>query len=146
MKKIICQSNSLSETQEIAEQLIKKLKGGTVILLSGNLGSGKTSFTQGLGKALGIKKCITSPTFVLMKIYPTHHYKIKQLIHIDLYRLKKITNFGLFDYLAPENLVVIEWPEKIKPELPKERIEINFKILNKKKSAVNARKITITYL
>ncbi len=140
MKKTSCQSSSVEQTHKIAADLVKSLKKGTVVLLKGNLGSGKTTFTQGLAKALGIKKRITSPTFLLMKVYPSKHKKIKQLVHLDLYRLDEVVEFGLEDYLNEESLVVIEWPEKIDSELPKDRIEIEFKNISEDKRKVNIKK------
>ncbi len=140
MKKTSCQSSSVEQTHKIAADLVKSLKKGTVVLLKGNLGSGKTTFTQGLAKALGIKKRITSPTFLLMKVYPSKHKKIKQLVHLDLYRLDEVVEFGLEDYLNEESLVVIEWPEKIDSELPKERIEISFENISEDKRKINIKK------
>jgi tRNA threonylcarbamoyladenosine biosynthesis protein TsaE len=86
MKKIITKSEK--ETFELGKNFSEKLKGGEVIGLIGELGAGKTVFTKGLGKGLKIKEVISSPTFVLMKIYKTKNKNIKSLIHIDAYRLQ----------------------------------------------------------
>ena len=92
--------------------------------LSGELGGGKTTFVQGFMTGAGIKKKITSPTFVLLKNY-------KLIYHIDCYRLKKakeLLDLGLREILInPKNIVLIEWPEIVKKYLPKSAIWIKFK-------------------
>ncbi len=121
-------SKSQAETEKIAKELVQKLQGGEVLALVGNLGAGKTVFVKGLAKSLGIEDNITSPTFVLMKIYQTQHEKIKRLVHVDCYRLEKtedLAEIGLADYLNdPENIVVIEWADRV-VNLPKNAININ---------------------
>ena len=130
MKKIL--SKSTKKTKEIAAKLAKNLKGGDIISLSGNLGGGKTTFVQGIAEGLGIKEKITSPTFVIIKEYPT--IKNFSLVHIDLYR---ITNFseaqtaGISDYLEKSNKVcVIEWGERISDFLPEKTKLIKFKFID----------------
>jgi tRNA threonylcarbamoyladenosine biosynthesis protein TsaE len=131
MKKIITKSEK--ETFELGKNFAKKLKGGEVIGLVGNLGAGKTVFTKGLGKGLKIKEVISSPTFVLMKIYKTKNKNIKSLIHIDAYRLqseKDLEIIGIAEYLnKKDNVIIIEWPEKIKKILPKKTRYIDFSYL-----------------
>jgi tRNA threonylcarbamoyladenosine biosynthesis protein TsaE len=126
MKEYIAKSQA--ETEKIAKELVQKLQGGEVLALVGNLGAGKTVFVKGLAKSLGIEDNITSPTFVLMKIYQTQHEKIKRLVHVDCYRLEKnedLAEIGLADYLNdPENIVVIEWADRV-VNLPKDAININ---------------------
>lgn len=126
MKEYITKSQA--ETEKIAKELVQKLQGGEVLALVGNLGAGKTVFVKGLAKSLGIEDNITSPTFVLMKIYQTQHEKIKRLVHVDCYRLEKtedLAEIGLADYLNdPENIVVIEWADRV-VNLPKNTININ---------------------
>lgn len=116
-------SQSEKETQDIGFNLAKNLKGGEVVALMGNLGAGKTIFTKGLARGLGVKKIITSPTFILMKAYKIKHDKIENFIHVDAYRLKNerdLREIGLIDWLGKENsVVVIEWAEKVKKILPK---------------------------
>lgn len=113
------------QTKAWAKTLVPKLSGGQVINLIGNLGAGKTTFVKGLAQGLGIKKTITSPTFVLFKVYAVNKHKtIKQLVHVDCYRLpgKEFFQIGLADYLNhPETLVVVEWAEKLK--LNKKNVE-----------------------
>ncbi len=105
-----------------------------VLALQGDLGSGKTTFTQGLAKSLIIKQRITSPTFVITKRFKIQDSRFKNLYHIDCYRLNKpeeILNLGWQEIIAnPKNIVVIEWPEKIKKFLPKNTIYLKFKFIN----------------
>ncbi len=122
-------TNSAKETILAGENLAKKLKPGDVIALSGNLGSGKTTFTKGIGKGLGVKdsKRINSPTFVLIKEYSG---KIP-LYHLDLYRLeglREIENIAIEEYVYGNGVTVIEWAEKIKCILPEKRISVKFKV------------------
>jgi len=129
MKKYI--STSPADTKKFAERILKKIKGGAVLGLVGELGSGKTVFVQGLAKAFGVKKTVNSPTFVIMKIYDIRESRIanrdsriiiRQLIHVDAYRInnyQELLDIGLGEYLnKKENLVVIEWAEKT-PEIKK---------------------------
>lgn len=101
------------------KKLAAKLKGGDILLLSGDLGAGKTSLTKGIAKGLGIKNEITSPTFTLMNVYKlrTTNSELQTLVHIDTYRLKDkkdLLKIGADDYLGKSDTVcIIEWPEKI---------------------------------
>lgn len=131
-------SKSPAKTKELAAIISRQLKGGEVLGLIGDLGSGKTVFVQGLAKALGVKKTVNSPTFVLMKIYDLrkaiHNIRqyIRQLVHVDAYRInnyQELLDIGLQEYLGCQDcLVVIEWADKVKKILPKKTIYINFHI------------------
>jgi len=131
MKKII--SHSVKETNQIAAKLASKIKGGEIFGLIGNLGSGKTTFTQGLAKALKIKDRLLSPTFVILKEYPTE--KDFSLVHVDFYRLNNPTDLesiGIFDYLGKKDKICfIEWAEKFKNQLPKQTKYIKFTFIDK---------------
>lgn len=120
-------TNSESETRKFAKKLAKKLSG--VIALTGNLGAGKTTFVQGFARGLGIKEKIISPTFVLIRQHKIPN-SLKTLFHIDLYRLENVLNIshlGLKEIIEnPDNLVAIEWAEKIKKLLPKNITWISF--------------------
>ncbi len=125
----------LSQTNNKAEELSKKLHGGEILALSGDLGSGKTTFTKALAKFLGVKQTVTSPTFVLMQQYKTSKKTGKTkaplwLYHLDLYRtknFKEVEGLGLQEIWGrPEVITVIEWADKIKPHIPKNAIQINF--------------------
>lgn len=126
-------SDSFEETQKIASKLVSRIEEGTTICLYGNLAAGKTTFTQGIARELGIPR-IVSPTFIIMRQYPvTTHSVIKTLYHLDLYRLNSIEEIKAFDideiWSDTSNIVVIEWPEKFVDILPKKRIDIFFKAI-----------------
>ena len=94
----------------------------TLVALEGDLGSGKTTFAQGVARALGIKESITSPTFVIQKRYPLEGGEFRQMVHIDAYRLAGAHELMVLDWkdmLAdPGNLILIEWPERVCEILP----------------------------
>ena len=101
--------NSVEETYEVAHKIADSLKGGEIILLNGDLGAGKTTFTKGLAKALGIKDTVTSPTFTFMKEYNEGRIP---LYHFDMYRVEseeELYELGLNDYLYMQGVCVIEW-------------------------------------
>ncbi len=113
---------SEQEMQEFGQTLGKTLIGGNIIALSGDLGAGKTTLVQGIGRGLGVLDHITSPTFTILNIYPlpTANHNCTTLAHIDTYRLEneqELAAIGIHDYLGQKNTIcIIEWPEKI-PEL-----------------------------
>lgn len=119
---------SSQETQALAAELAKVLQPGTVVLLDGPLGSGKTTFTQGLGKALGIKRAIKSPTYTIVKEYSIEGVTPLDLIHIDAYRLETggADSIDLHSYLRPDTVVFIEWSQFIADYLPETFIKIRF--------------------
>lgn len=132
-------TNSEKETMNIAESLAKKIKTGKVFALSGDLGAGKTVFVRGFLRGLGYKSRVNSPTFVLMKIYNIKkHPKIKQVCHIDAYRLKAAADLeaigGLEYFKRKDAVVLIEWPQRIKKILPKscKTVKIKHKQENKR--------------
>lgn len=101
-------SNSLEETEKIAEDFAKTLKSGDIVLLSGDLGAGKTQFTKGVAKGLGINDTIPSPTFTIMNSYEN------RLFHFDLYRLhsfEELINIGAEEFLYSNGISILEWPE-----------------------------------
>lgn len=136
MKKII--TNNFVETQQIGLEFAKTLKGGEVICLYGDLGSGKTTFVQGLAKGLGIEKKIISPTFIIMRTYRIQNSK--NFYHVDLYRIaesKDVESLGLLEIMKDkDNIVVIEWPERIEDLLPEKRIDIIFAYLDEDKREI----------
>lgn len=152
MKKRVEITNSPEETQRLAGDLIKNLlaeareknkKRAAVVGLEGELGSGKTAFIQGMAKELGIKEMVASPTFVIFKRYPVF-VKSKAVFcffyHFDCYRLnsaKEILDLGFREIVGrPENLVAIEWSEKIKKILPKNCLTIKFSHLGADKRKI----------
>ena len=119
-------TNSFKETQKLGELLAMELKGGKVICMEGDLGAGKTTFTQGLLKGLKVKGPYTSPTFVVMKEYKK---KDKNIYHIDAYRINEndLLNLGWEELISnPKNIIIVEWSERVKKILPKDSIKIKF--------------------
>lgn len=124
----------LSQAITTAQKLAPKLQGGEILALSGDLGSGKTTFTQALAKSLGISQKITSPTFVIMQQYKTKKLSKNKapiwLYHLDLYRtkdFKEVKGLGLEEIWGrPEVITVIEWADKISKNLPKTSEQIYF--------------------
>lgn len=112
---------SLEETNQLAKKIASKLSVPALITLSGDLGAGKTTFTKGLAKALGINATITSPTFTILKSYEE---KVT-LHHIDAYRLEGIVqDLGFEEIFEEEAICVVEWYDFIEYALPKERLQI----------------------
>jgi len=128
MKEII--THSPEETFSLGEKIGQRCLGGEVILLFGNLGSGKTCLTQGIARGLGIKTKVVSPTFNIMKVYQS---RVGFLCHIDAYRLNSghdLEMIGIDDYLnKKDTVVVIEWAERVKNIWPKNQIKIELKTI-----------------
>ena len=139
-------TNNFSETQEMGKKLAENAEELQVLALHGDLGAGKTTFVQGFAQALGVAKRIISPTFIIMRTYEIlHHsgmqeengsrdkYVKKYLYHVDLYRAeseKDVEGLGLLEIMQdPENVVLIEWPEKIESFLPKDAKHLYFTYL-----------------
>lgn len=124
-------SRSSKETLAIGKKFGRALKGGEVVSLYGNLGSGKTTFTKGFAKGFGVKKNINSPTFVIFSNHKIPGKKNNFFYHFDLYRIKnnrELEELGFAEIVNdPKNIVVIEWAEKAKKILPKKTIKIKFK-------------------
>ena len=116
-------TTSSEETIKLGEKLAKVLPNGLTILLTGDLGAGKTTLVRGIAKGLNIPGVVQSPTFNIMKIYPKGD---RPLIHIDAYRLADInTDIGLDEYIGYETgLTVIEWPMYIEKLIPDFKIEV----------------------
>lgn len=118
MEKVLTEINIKEIAKEILDEVrIMKKNKATLIVLSGELGTGKTALTKEIAKHLGVKEKIISPTFVIMKIYKTKDKKFKKLIHIDAYRLNKSTELMIlgWDEIMKDknNLVLVEWPENV---------------------------------
>ena len=122
--------NNQQETILLGELLTKHLYPGSFLALSGDLGAGKTTFTKGIGKALGIKRVINSSTFTIMKNYDTNNLNgINQLYHLDVYRLLDSKgDFELEEYFYLEGVTVVEWCDIIKDLIPDDFIKMEFKI------------------
>lgn len=116
---------SSSQTIKLAELFAENVKNKVLILLSGNLGSGKTTFTQGIAKGLKINEIVNSPTFNIVKIYKSGRL---DLHHIDAYRLEgNNQDIGLEEHINATGIAVIEWPEYIENLIPKNYIIIELK-------------------
>ncbi|HEX2792103.1 MAG TPA: tRNA (adenosine(37)-N6)-threonylcarbamoyltransferase complex ATPase subunit type 1 TsaE [Candidatus Paceibacterota bacterium] len=111
-----------AEATRFALGLAPKDGAATLVTLSGELGAGKTSFSQGAARALGVTEAVTSPTFVLEKEYALERGAFERLVHIDAYRLKEGSELGALGFkerLAdPANLILLEWPERVADALP----------------------------
>ena len=138
MKKYIFYS--YAETQKFAESFSQNINPGQIVALIGDLGSGKTTFSQGFARGLGIEEKVISPTFKLVSEY----YSQKSLFHIDCYRLKNVNEFliiGGEEILSKKDaIVLIEWPERIKSMWSDDWVYISFK-MNKKEP--NIREVII---
>jgi len=142
MNNIEIVTDNTKETQKVgailAREIIKSKKT-LIVGLIGELGSGKTTFIQGMAKGLRIKERITSPTFVIMKRYIILKKKVSSFYHIDCYRVqsKDLLDLGLKEIInQPENLIVIEWAEKVKKILPRDTFWIKFEYLDKDKRKI----------
>jgi len=137
----IFESSSPLETQKIAEELAKDLKAGDILTLDGDLGAGKTVFSKGIAKGLGIAKEVTSPTFIIMQSYEGGRLP---LYHFDVYRLEdsdELLETGAEDYLFGNGVSIIEWAEIIEDILPDNVIRVN--ITRDPEKGDDYRKITI---
>ena len=142
MKKSI-QTHSAAETKRIAKELAKTIlkspqrRGALVLALKGELGTGKTSFVQGLARDIGVKGNVLSPTFLIVKNYqipkslPCRQAGVFQnLYHVDCYRIenaKELLQLGWREIIKnPQNIVAVEWADRIKPIIPKDALWIHF--------------------
>ena len=146
MQKFITKSEK--QTINLGKKIAKRLHGGEIFSLIGELGAGKTVLMKGMAKQLKIKKTITSPTFVLMKVYSIGNKQstIINLVHVDAYRLNSgqdLIEIGLKDWLGKPNAVTaIEWADRVKDILPKSKIIVKIKFGKKQ----NEREIKISNL
>jgi tRNA threonylcarbamoyladenosine biosynthesis protein TsaE len=119
------------ETKALGQKIGSRCSGGIVLALTGELGSGKTAFVQGLAKGLDVPDdyYITSPTFTLINEYPGRY----PLFHIDLYRTQSSLEFediGLYEIINSDGVVAIEWADRAQDELPSEHLAFHFEILD----------------
>jgi tRNA threonylcarbamoyladenosine biosynthesis protein TsaE len=134
-------TKSATETKKLGELLAGELCGGEIICLMGDLGAGKTTFTQGLLRGIKVKGPHTSPTFAILKHYKSN-FKLLNVYHIDAYRInsKALAELGFKDFAGKSNsITIIEWPEKVKRIIPSNALWINFKWISEKE-----RKITFS--
>ena len=122
------------ETIEVGKKLGLRLKENDVVLLIGDLSAGKTTFTKGIGQALGVKRVINSPTFTIVKEYSGEELK---LYHLDLYRLDGVNNdFDLEEYFTMGGISVIEWPYQVKEILPNEYVLVTIERINEEERKI----------
>lgn len=136
------QSSSSKGTQKLgegfAQKALKGRKGALVIALQGELGAGKTTFVQGFLKGIGLKKRAQSPTFIIMRRHRLHPRpglasgrQLKNVFHVDAYRLKEAKHLAALGFKEiaadPHNVILVEWPERVKRILPKGTIWISFR-------------------
>jgi tRNA threonylcarbamoyladenosine biosynthesis protein TsaE len=124
-KKLVLASNNLSETKKIGKALGRLLKSGDVVLLNGELGAGKTTLVKAVSTGLGIKSdhYVVSPSYAIINEYNAN----LKIYHFDFYRINNIDEFyelGPYEYLSGEGVCLIEWGDKFKDAMPKERLEI----------------------
>lgn len=129
-------SHSLKDTRKAAKHLVKALlekgqgDGATVVALTGNLGAGKTTFTQQVGELLGIDELMQSPTFIIERRYPLQDHPFETLLHVDAYRIEDIRELDALrfkdDLEDPANLILIEWANLIADILPDDTIHVVF--------------------
>lgn len=125
--------NSPAETEAFAVKLAEKLQPGDLLTLEGGLGAGKTTFTKGLAKGLGIKRMVNSPTFTILKQYSGN----LDLNHFDVYRLENSDeDIGFDELFASEAVSVVEWAHFIEDYLPNERLAITIDRLSEESRAI----------
>jgi len=120
-------TKNAEETIELAQTLTNYLKPGMTLLLEGDLGAGKTTFTKGIGAGLNVERIIKSPTYTIVREYKEGQMP---LYHIDLYRLEEseVTDLGLDDYFRGEGLSVVEWSSVAPEDLPLDHLKINLEV------------------
>ena len=118
--------DSAQKMQELGAAIAQTAQAHDLLLLNGDLGAGKTTLTQGIGRALGIKRPVKSPTFTIVREYPEAKLP---LFHMDFYRLENddLSSIDLTNYLSEPGIVVIEWPDVIQKELPEQFLQLTIK-------------------
>lgn len=126
-------TNNEDETKQLAFVLGKLLRRGDVLTLEGDLGAGKTTFTKGIAKGLGIKRNVTSPTFTILKQYEG----TMPLYHIDAYRLEHSEeDIGFDEFIYGDGVTIIEWPMFIREYLPKNIMKITIQFVEETKRTI----------
>lgn len=127
-------TNSPNETRRLASKIASELSGGEVLCLYGSLGAGKTTFVSGLINFFLPQKRVLSPTFIIVRHYSLTHALIKNIYHLDLYRISKeeeLEAIGITEFIGKSDAIVaIEWAEKLQEFLPKKRIGFTFITIN----------------
>jgi len=134
----------IEELEKLAEEFRSKLtpknKGAMVVALSGSLGAGKTAFARALARAFGIDEDVTSPTYVIEKVYLPTRGQFKRFIHIDAYRLNGAHDLAVLGWkdLIQEsgNIILVEWPEKVEGAIPKDALQISLEFIDEDTRAI----------
>ena len=127
-------SHSDAQTRRLGARLAALLRGGEVICLEGELGTGKTCFVQGIGKGLGLEEPVLSPSFTIIREYSISPGR-PRLVHVDLYRLSEedIPGLGLEEYWTPGCIVVVEWAERLGGFAPEDRLAVALRFVDDSK-------------
>jgi tRNA threonylcarbamoyladenosine biosynthesis protein TsaE len=112
-------SASSAETERLGAELAQRLRPGDIVLVSGELGSGKTTFVRGACHALGVSGPVTSPTFTIGHLYDGD----VEIAHLDLYRLSEIDPAILEDYVTPQRITFVEWPSALEDATHRVKLE-----------------------
>jgi tRNA threonylcarbamoyladenosine biosynthesis protein TsaE len=123
---MVFETHNEVETWEVAKRFAATLESGDVVCLEGDLGAGKTTFTQGLCAALGARRAVTSPTFCIVSEHPASAFMV---VHMDLYRLHDeddVLQIGWEDYLAQGAVLVVEWPDRAGSLIPENAKHVHF--------------------
>jgi tRNA threonylcarbamoyladenosine biosynthesis protein TsaE len=130
------ETSTPAETEAAGAELAARLTPGDLVLVTGELGSGKTTFVRGAARALGVTEPVTSPTFTIGQVYGGGSLEVA---HIDLYRLQSLAGEDpalLDDYLTPERIGFVEWPEVAAPELGRPAARVSFEHLGGDRRAI----------
>lgn len=132
-----------TQTQQLGEMLAKEIRGGEIICLAGDLGAGKTTFTQGFLKGLGARGPYTSPTFVIMKEYKKEKGAVRRIYHIDAYRIEAhdVLDLGWEEMVKfarekKDSVIVVEWADRIKKIIPPDAVWIEFEWVDENKRLI----------
>ncbi len=129
-------TESAKETRDLGERLAGKLRPGTVLLLEGDLGAGKSELTRGIARGLGVKETVTSPTFTILNVYESGRIP---LYHFDWYRLEsdeELYELGMDEYLTGDGICVVEWPERCPDAIPPGAVRIHLKALGENERSI----------
>ena len=121
---MVYNTKSSVETTQVAKEFSKSLKAGDVVCLIGEMGVGKTVFTNGLCQGLGVTDYVTSPTFTIVNEYDGNAFRV---FHFDMYRIEEedeLLEIGFDEYLSSGGVCVIEWPQNTKSYIPEHRYEV----------------------
>lgn len=143
----VYQTDNVEQTRALAEQMAQRAEQqengrALVLALTGELGSGKTTFVQAFAQALGVEDKILSPTFVILKKFPVPGSSFDTLYHIDCYRLqsKELLKLGFEEIISqPRHLVMIEWADKVEQILPPHHLNLNFEVTGKNEREINVK-------